>query len=136
MSKHLLHAHGIETKTEREEVKQRKLTDIFLSVNGKKKPLTQSTDQKKDERFILGRRITLWLCKDLLPFRAVENKGFKDLWTSLNFDVDLPSRQTVSVSALDDMYRVMKKELVIRLKNSGGMCNCNDILACNFQYHA
>lgn len=98
------------------------MTDIFISTSGKKTSLGQPTDQKKDERFILGRRVTLWLCKDLLPFKLVENKGFSDLWSSLNFDVPLPSRQTVSVSALDDMYSCMKKELITRLKNSGGMC--------------
>lgn len=122
LSKHLLNAHGIEVKTEREEAKQKKLTDIFISVNGPKASTSQTTSQSKDARFILGRRMSLWLCKDLLPFKLVENRGFRDLWNSLSFDVALPSRQTVSVSALDDMYICMKNELIDRLKKSGGMC--------------
>lgn len=117
-----MHEHGIQVNTEREEVKQRKLTDIFMSANGKKSTINQSSGQKNDERFILGRRVTLWLCKDLLPFKSIENRGFRDLWKSLNLDIDLPSRQTVSVSALDDMYSCMKKELIALLKNSAGVC--------------
>lgn len=121
LSKHMLHAHGIEVKTERETIKQKKLTDIFITVNTKKTPLSQSTSQIKDERFILGRRLTLWMCKDLLPFKMVDNKGFNDFWASLNNDLALPTRQTISVSGIDDMYSCMKKELIVRLENSGGM---------------
>lgn len=117
----MLHAHGIEVKTERETIKQKKLTDIFITVNAKKTPLSQSTSQIKDERFILGRRLTLWMCKDLLPFKMVDNKGFNDFWASLNNDLALPTRQTISVSGIDDMYSCMKKELIVRLENSGGM---------------
>lgn len=134
MSKHLLHEHGIEVKTQKEEEKQKKLTDIFISTNGNKKSLNQTTEQKKDERFILGRRMSLWLCKDLLPFKLVENKGFRDLWSSLSLGVTLPSRQIVSVSALDDMYSCMKNELITRLKNSSGTYNYNIVanLKCVF----
>lgn len=125
LSKHLLHEHGIEVKTQKEEAKQKKLTDIFISTNGNKTSFNHSTEHKKDERFILGRRMALWLCKDLLPFKLVENKGFRDLWSSLSFGVSLPSRQIVSVSALDDMYACMKNELIARLKNSSGTYNYN-----------
>lgn len=121
MIKHLLHEHGIKINTEREELKQKKLTDIFICADGKKTPPNKPIDSKKDERFILGRRMALWLSKDLLPYKTVENRGFRDLWASLDIDVDLPSRQTVSVSALDDMYACMKKELISKLKNSGGI---------------
>lgn len=69
---------------------------------------------------ILGRRLALWLCKDLMPFKVVENKGFRDLWTSLHFGIALPSRKTLSVAAIDDMYSCMKKQLVTKLLKSAG----------------
>lgn len=115
----MLHAHRIEVKTDREDNKQKKLTDIFLVSNGKKTALVSSANSK-DERFILGRRLVLWLCKDLLPFKCIENKGFQDFWTSFGFDVTLPTRQTVSISALDDMYKCLKNELLIKM-SAGNM---------------
>lgn len=117
LAKHMLHTHRIEVKTEKEEVKQKKLTDIFFSSNGDKTTSHSSTKttHSQSERFILGRRIVLWLCKDLLPFKSIENKGFMDFWTSLQFDMTLPTRQTVSISALDDVYKCLKNELIIKL---------------------
>lgn len=117
----MLHEHNVQIKTEKEETKQRKLTDIFISEGGKKTALSGSSNQSSDEQFILNRRLALWICKDLLPFKVVENKGFKDLWISLHLGIGLPSRKTISVSAIDDMYSCMKKALVTKLAKSGGM---------------
>lgn len=122
LAKHMLHVHGTKITTEREDTKQRKLTDVFITEGGKKNTINQSSNQNADEKFILGRRLALWLCKDLVPFKAVENKGFKDLWASLHVGLDLPSRKTISVSAIDDMHDCMKAELKRRLSNSDGMC--------------
>lgn len=122
LTKHMHHEHNIEIKTDREETKQRKLTDIFITVGEKKTQLNQSSNQSSDEQFMLGRRLALWICKDLLPFKAVENNGFKDLWKSLQLGMSLPCRKTISVSAIDDMYRCMKTALVTRLSTNGGMC--------------
>lgn len=122
LTKHMLHAHGMKINTERDETKQRKLTDIFISDGTKKIPVNRSYSKNSDEKFILSRRIALWLCKDLIQFKTVENKGFRDLWSSLHIGIPLPSRKTISVSAIDDMYSCMKTELVSRLLKSGGMC--------------
>lgn len=120
MSKHLLSEHGIEIKTAREDEKQKKLTDIFNSEGGKKTTVNHSSSADSDERFILGRRIALWLCKDLMPVKTVENRGFRDFYSSLHVGIPLPCRKTISVGAIDDMYSCMKKELVLRLSKSGG----------------
>lgn len=121
LTKHMLHEHGMKISTEREETKQRKLTDVFISDGAKKITVNRSSNENSDEKFILSRRIALWLCKDLMPFKTVENKGFSDLWTSLHVGIPLPSRKTIAVSAIDDMYSCMKTELVSRLSKSGGM---------------
>lgn len=103
------HTHRVNIVTEREELKQQKLTDIFIS---KSKVALPENSTQKDDRFILARRLSLWLSKDLLPFSLVENKGFTDFWTSLHLPESLPKRQTVSIGALDDMYSCIKTELI------------------------
>lgn len=118
----MLHSHGIEVKTLREEVKQKKMTDIFFSKKGNNTPSASAPLTKiPDDRFILNRRFALWLCKDLLSFKTIENKGFADFWLSLGIDSKLPSRKTVSVSGLDDIYKCLKNELMIKLsgENTG-----------------
>lgn len=112
----MCYTHRIEVKTEREEIKQKKLTDIFFSTKSNKASSSSSlSSTEPNDQFILNRRIVLWLCKDLLPFKSIENRGFVDFWASLGFDTKLPSRNTVSVSALDDIYTCLKNELIIKL---------------------
>lgn len=62
--------------------------------------------------FILASRLIIWFARDLLPLSMVEYKGFNDFWSSLHMSIPLPSRPTISIAALDDMYDVMKKELI------------------------
>lgn len=121
----MLHVHGIEVKTAKEEFKQKKMTDIFFSKKGNNPSSSLSAPQTKssDDRFILNRRFALWLCKDLLSFKTIENKGFADFWLSLGIDSKPPSRKTVSVSGLDDIYKCLKNELLIKLSGENiGMC--------------
>lgn len=114
--------HKINITTEREELKQQKLTDVFLSRTKSKMPVNS-----RDERFMLARRLVLWFSKDLLPNSMVEKKGFIDFWNAHNNGMPLPSRQTISIGALDDMYACMKKELIATIStNEGNMkrkCN-------------
>lgn len=114
--KHVEHTHRINVSTDRDELKQQKLTDVFIS----KKKSNIQINTGKDERLILNRRLSLWLCKDLLPFSLVDNQGFQDFWRSLNVNINLPTRQTITIGALDDMYLCMKNELIKVLTNSGG----------------
>lgn len=115
MSKHMDHVHRIKVASERDDLKQQKLTDIFLSKSKSKLPTTS-----RDERFMLARRISLWYSKDLLPFSMVEYKGFTDFWNALNVGIPLPSRHTISIAALDDMFTCMKKELISIISTSEG----------------
>lgn len=115
MTQHLANVHKINIRTHREETKQQKLTDIFLT---NEKPL--SLTKSKDEKFILARRLVVWFCRDLLPFSTVENEGFHDFWDSLKRGTSLPTRANISNNALDDMYKVLKERLILDLKSSSG----------------
>lgn len=115
LSQHVANVHRINIKTHREQEKQQKLSDIFLQ---QKKPSTSATN--KDEKFILARRLIVWFCRDLLPFCTVDNDGFANFWKSLNIPIPLPTRQNVSINALDDMHNVIKDHLITDLKNSSG----------------
>lgn len=50
----------------------------------------------------------------------MENDGFAHIWKSLNIPTQLPTRQNVSINALDDMHNVLKDRLISELKNSAG----------------
>lgn len=112
----MFNAHRMNIATERDELKQQRLTDVFIS----KSKSSPENENRKDKHYILGRRLILWLSKDLLPFSLVEYKGFQDFWSSLHLDTKLPSRQTISIGALDDMYLCIKNELIKVLGSSGG----------------
>lgn len=115
LTKHMTNTHRIKIASEREELKQQKLTDVFLS-----KSKAAVNDHRLDDQYILARRLLLWYARDLLPFSTVENQGFNDFWRSLKNHMSLPSRSTISIAALDDMYNCMKKELLSTLSTSGG----------------
>lgn len=113
----MANVHRINVKTQREELKQKRLTDMFL-VKEKEKPLKMTG--ATDDKFILARRLIIWFCRDLIPLSSVENEGFKDFWHSVDSNTKLPTRQNISNNALDDVYKVAKEELIMRLKNSPG----------------
>lgn len=111
---HLSNGHRVNISTERNEEKQKKLTELFIE---KKK----NTTAKVDEKFVFTRRILVWLCRDLLPFQLVEKMGFIDFFNSMNKKrTDIPTRQTISNMALDDMYMCLKIKLLGHLKETQG----------------
>lgn len=107
---HLSNEHRLKIKSQAIEIKQKKLTDIF--INHDKGDKTSAESKNLDEKFVLARRVILWYCKDLMPFNSVQNHGFTDFWQAINCNIQLPSRSTLSMSALDDMYFCMKAELL------------------------
>lgn len=121
----MANVHRINIKTVREEEKQRKLSDIFVH---QVKPSTTAT--KSDEKFILSRNLSVWICRDLLPFKTVENVGFSNFWKTLKIPTTLPTRQNVSISALDDMHNVVKDCLLQELKKSSGNVYIPPITKC------
>lgn len=115
LCKHVQHIHRVSIVTEREELKQRKISDVFFKQGNS---TIQENNNRNDEKFILARRIILWLSRDLLPFSLVESQGFKDFWKSLNTGLPLPTRQNISIGALDDMYESMHTKLIDTLCNN------------------
>lgn len=111
------HTHRINIASDRTDAKQQKLSEIFLSKSNSIVPVKS---QRQDDRFLLARRMALWFSRDLLPFSLAGNKGFGDFWDSLHVGIPLPSRQTISIAALDDMYDCMKTELKSILSTAGG----------------
>lgn len=105
--------HKIVSKSDKFNNKQRKLTDIFLNENS-----NVVQPPKQNDKFILARRLILWFCRDLLPFTLVDSRGFADFWKYMLKDIELPSKTTLAVSALDDIYICMKNRLTENLKES------------------
>ena len=64
-------------------------------------------------QFQFNRDIALWICEDLHPFDIIEGSGLKSL--SRNFTFDLPSRKTVSYTALRDIFLHLKEKVKIEL---------------------
>lgn len=73
---------------------------------------------QSNSAFIFFRQLVLWFCLDLLPLNTVEKKGFNGFWQYLNKSYELPSRATISIGALDDLYLCCKNQLIERLKDS------------------
>ncbi|XP_031639538.1 zinc finger BED domain-containing protein DAYSLEEPER-like [Contarinia nasturtii] len=114
---HLAHEHRVQVSSDRIEVKQRKLSEVFTQ---KKKEVTKG---QLGEKFIFARRLLVWFCRDLLPFNVVSKPGFLDFFKSLNRKGDdIPSRTTISNMALDDMFSILKKKLISNLKETQDHC--------------
>lgn len=121
---HLLNGHDLIPNSKTFTKNQRKLTDMFANnaVNPTKK---NKIDEHQQLQFLLNRQFVLWICKALLPFETVENVGFDNLWawlqqySKLPTGLQLPSRGTMAVGALNDVYLCYKTKLIEVLKDSG-----------------
>lgn len=69
----------------------------------------------KQSQFELARRMVLWFCRDLAPFSLTESVGFTDFWKSQNMKETLPSLSNLSITALNDVYGMMKGLLAKKL---------------------
>lgn len=95
----------------------------------------RNENRVKDQQFFISREAVLMTCGDLLPFSIVESANFRRFWSrtssnvtlTINFasslfnqfflnleqDADLlPSRDTLSDYALDEVFRCMKNALI------------------------
>lgn len=115
---HLLHKHDIEISSANDHQKQRKINDVFFPNDAASTVKRKQCQAKDNTPFIFFRQIVLWFCRDLLPLSTVEKSGFNGFWKYLNGMHRLPSRSTVSISALDDLYLCCKNKLIERLTNS------------------
>lgn len=120
LCQHLLHDHDITISSAKADEKQRKINEVFFSSASTTSNSYASKRKSCDANspFMFFRQIVLWFCRDLLPLCTVEKKGFNDFFQYLNKTQELPSRSTVSISALDDLYLCCKNKLIEKLSNS------------------
>lgn len=112
---HLGDKHEITLSSESAIDKQRKIKDVFFPSSSSPKP---NRSEVKNSQFIFARQVALWLCRALAPLSTVENSGFKAFWTFVNTPYELPSRSTIAIGAIDDLYVCCKDKLIERLTNS------------------
>lgn len=122
---HLLHEHEITLSSVKANENQREISDVFFPSSTTPSMKRKSGDANSS--FILFRQIVLWFCLDLLPFNTVEKKGFNAFWQYLNKALALPSRSTVSIGALDDLYLCCKNKLIeiLTKSSSHGTVTCD-----------
>lgn len=113
LHEHLAKAHDMVLKKVTTDQNQKKISNMLFSKESEVVPT------KRDAQFLINRRICLWLCRDLQPFNVVEKPGFKSLWGYLCkwLPFKLPSRSTVSIAALNDIYASIKTKLIETLQS-------------------
>lgn len=88
-----------------------------------------ATDTQKKSLF--SRRLSVWLCRDLLPFSIVNGEGFKDWMISNGYIKDhseLPNERTLANSALNDIFVIAEK----RFKEK--VADAPEIILCQLDY--
>lgn len=81
-------------------------------------PAKRQKPNQPDSQFVFNRKLLLSICRDLSPFSQVENPGFRFLWETYNTKYKLPSRSTLEIACLDDLYLCSKNKMINLLKNT------------------
>lgn len=81
-----------------------------------KKP--KSSPNKADSQFIFNRQLLLSICRDLETFNQVDKEGFRHFWYTYNSTYQLPSRSTLEIGCLDDMYSCCIEKMIDFLKKT------------------
>lgn len=113
---HLNEKHHLNIELDKPK-KNRKIDEIFKRDPKRSKPNPNTNDQ-----YIHAREIVLWFCTDLIPFYAVEGEGFKHYCMQHGIS-NLPSRTTLSYTALEDVCRQVKAEILVKTSDIPGRAN-------------
>lgn len=62
--------------------------------------------------------VTFYLAKDMVPFKAVDNVGFKTMMHTLDAWYDLPSCKYLSNTAIPHMYSECQWKIAAQIKHS------------------
>jgi hypothetical protein len=109
---HLSNKHAMETNSE---AKNKKILSFFQkSDNG-------CTLPAKSE-YELNRDITMWFCRDLMPFEAVSMGGFTNFFAKNMAHCNLPKPQTLANTALFDIYQVVHGVVKQQLTTVNSVC--------------
>lgn len=66
------------------------------------------------------------IVKDYLPFQIVESQSFKKFIAALNPGYQMPSRTTLSIVLIPQMYNMKKEEVLHSLKSCKAICLTTD----------
>jgi hypothetical protein len=116
MKLHLSQKHGVETRNEDHNVKILNYLKKYDGESGSAKTATGTSQHETN------RDIALWFCRDLIPFHAVEKEGFRGFFATILPSISIPSRQTLSSTALDDIYNAVKIAVKSKLENTVSLC--------------
>lgn len=104
---HLQHANSKHGKDFQQDQPQPKLTTWLKKV---------AEHAPASNQYEFNRDIALYMCRDLVPFNAVEKQGFRD-FCEKNTSFDLPSADTAGKTALVDVYSVIKQKVIAILSD-------------------
>lgn len=115
LSTHLSNRHNKLLNTSTRENNQRSLGDIFFPSTKRTK---KDNENVVDPNYVFARQIALWHCRNLVPFHQVQKEGFQYFMKSINPKQSLPSRATISIAALDDLYSCVKQKFIEKISKS------------------
>lgn len=110
LQQHLISIHNI-TNLVNTKLVERRTQNIFNSSE------SGTTNQKT----VWARRTALWLCEDLLPFNLVNGSGFRKWMVRnkyINNESQIASNVTISQSALNDCYEIVKAAFKEKLSSA------------------
>lgn len=80
-------------------------------------------NQPASTQYEFNRDLAIMMCRDLMPFSAVEKPGFTTFCTK-NTSFELPSADTIGTTALIDVYSVAKQKVLELLST----CFCGTLM--------
>jgi len=105
---HLAHATGKHGKNYHDQDQPQPKLTTWVKKLGERAPASTQYEFNRD--------VALFMCRDLVPFHAVEKQGFRD-FCEKNISFDLPSEDTVGKTALVDVYSVIKQKVIAILSD-------------------
>lgn len=123
LAAHVKSVHKTVVPTSTSIQNQRKISDAFFPDPKKRK----ENNDRDNSQFMFARRLSIWFCRDLLPYNTVNSEGFEDFWQSMRATIckelpSLPSRTTISVNALDDVYMSDQWEIKTAVLETSARC--------------
>jgi len=114
INQHLSLKHGIVTARESTlSTMEKYLTKYDQSSSGTS--MATSTHE-------LNRDITIWFCRDLLPFEEVEKEGFLAFIEKNFLNCQVPTAATLSITALNDVYQSCLQRVKLYIKDVPSIC--------------
>ena len=99
MNLHLSSKHGIRESDD----KEKKIVEYFSKYDADSMSFNSSAATNHD----FNRDLLLWFCRDLIPFKTISKPGMIDFLKKNVGGFKLPTSQTLSTTALDDVYNAV-----------------------------